>query len=523
MITQLAKIQNKQGKLEDLPNPLDAGEFGWTLDTQQLYIGNGAIADGAPYIGNTEILTEHSDLSLQLGLYQYSGTQGGLNPTAASTVKRSFTDKMDDTANLRDWGGTGDGQTDNSTPLNTAIIDLYRTALLDNGHRAIRRTLNLSAGTYILSSDFLRLLPFVKLKGEGKNSTFIIQTNSHMPCAVSLTDSLFRSGFLGESGQIGTAGAYAPQLIEIEDITILNATNNNVLCANSIFDMYLRRVALGGPKNIPTLADSNACLNFATSSSSTSSMITLLDCDLYGQSYGVILGQTVSNLKIQGGSFQNLVQGVNAGQFVVGAKPSVIKVTGAIFDNIAREGIFSPTGSTNVVSAFNTYLNVGNNQSGSPVTPNINFNGDNSYSIGDTFGRLDTNAIPLVSLNGYSSFATMPNGQMMLGRQLVRGGQVLSLAGIQPSMTALSCIVGMANQPTIIDYSITSSDNTVQRIGSMKITPVGISCTYEDDYVQNTDTGVTLKPVLTNGTITLQYEATSGISLNLTVSSKTLF
>jgi hypothetical protein len=36
--------------------------MGWSIDTQQLYIGNGTIAEGAPATGVTEILTEYSIL-----------------------------------------------------------------------------------------------------------------------------------------------------------------------------------------------------------------------------------------------------------------------------------------------------------------------------------------------------------------------------------------------------------------------------------------------------------------------------
>jgi len=56
-ITQLSKIQIRQGLEQDLPQ-LSSGEMGWSIDTQKLYIGNGTLADGAPIEGNTEILTE---------------------------------------------------------------------------------------------------------------------------------------------------------------------------------------------------------------------------------------------------------------------------------------------------------------------------------------------------------------------------------------------------------------------------------------------------------------------------------
>lgn len=61
-IVQISQITNRKGRNEDLPQ-LAGAEFGWSVDTRQLYIGNGTIEEGAPVVGNTEILTEFSDIS----------------------------------------------------------------------------------------------------------------------------------------------------------------------------------------------------------------------------------------------------------------------------------------------------------------------------------------------------------------------------------------------------------------------------------------------------------------------------
>jgi hypothetical protein len=58
-VIQISKIQVRRGLSEQLP-ALDSGEFGWSVDTRQLYIGNGTTAEGAPTPGVTEILTEYS-------------------------------------------------------------------------------------------------------------------------------------------------------------------------------------------------------------------------------------------------------------------------------------------------------------------------------------------------------------------------------------------------------------------------------------------------------------------------------
>ena len=61
-IVQISRIQNRRGReLTEIGIPkLAGGEIGWVIDTQKMYIGNGAVSEGAPAVGNTEILTQHT-------------------------------------------------------------------------------------------------------------------------------------------------------------------------------------------------------------------------------------------------------------------------------------------------------------------------------------------------------------------------------------------------------------------------------------------------------------------------------
>ena len=60
-IVQISRITNRKGLQENLPQ-LAGAELGWSIDTRRLYIGNGTLQEGAPEIGNTEILTEFSEI-----------------------------------------------------------------------------------------------------------------------------------------------------------------------------------------------------------------------------------------------------------------------------------------------------------------------------------------------------------------------------------------------------------------------------------------------------------------------------
>jgi hypothetical protein len=74
-IVQVSRITHRKGLQENLPQ-LAGAEFGWTVDERRLFIGNSTLEEGAPVIGNTEILTEHSDLLNLTNAYTYKGESG---------------------------------------------------------------------------------------------------------------------------------------------------------------------------------------------------------------------------------------------------------------------------------------------------------------------------------------------------------------------------------------------------------------------------------------------------------------
>ena len=60
-IVQVSRITNRKGLAENVPQ-LAGAELGWAIDERRLFIGNGTLQEGAPVIGNTEILTEFSNI-----------------------------------------------------------------------------------------------------------------------------------------------------------------------------------------------------------------------------------------------------------------------------------------------------------------------------------------------------------------------------------------------------------------------------------------------------------------------------
>lgn len=59
-VVSISRIQQRRGRKfsgTGLPQ-LASGELGWAIDSQELFIGNGSVSEGAPKVGNTRLLTE---------------------------------------------------------------------------------------------------------------------------------------------------------------------------------------------------------------------------------------------------------------------------------------------------------------------------------------------------------------------------------------------------------------------------------------------------------------------------------
>jgi hypothetical protein len=72
-VVSISRIQVRRGQKNTgsgLPQ-LASGEFGWAVDSQELFIGNGSVAEGAPYVGNTKMLTENDNLFEFANTYSY--------------------------------------------------------------------------------------------------------------------------------------------------------------------------------------------------------------------------------------------------------------------------------------------------------------------------------------------------------------------------------------------------------------------------------------------------------------------
>ena len=87
-ILQISKIQVRRGQKNSnsgIPQ-LSSAEFAWAIDSQELFIGNGSISEGAPYVGNTKILTEHDNILELVSSYRFGAQELSIN----GSVNRSL-------------------------------------------------------------------------------------------------------------------------------------------------------------------------------------------------------------------------------------------------------------------------------------------------------------------------------------------------------------------------------------------------------------------------------------------------
>jgi hypothetical protein len=164
-VVQISKIQQRRGQklLSGLPQ-LSSAELAWAVDTQELYIGNGSVTEGAPYVGNTRILTEHDNLLALAGSYKFA--EPDLSITAS--VFRSIQTKLDEIeVSVIDFGPEPDPSTNHTEYFHIAFNQLFQNANTD-----FRKVLVVPNGHYYFKT-VLKIPSNVILKGETRSGVIL--------------------------------------------------------------------------------------------------------------------------------------------------------------------------------------------------------------------------------------------------------------------------------------------------------------------------------------------------------------
>ena len=184
-IVQISRIQHRRGLADNLPQ-LSHAELGWVTDTRSLYIGNGPTSAGAPIVGNTQVLTEHSNIVSLLN-YTYEGNATSTvqtGATAGTPTVRKLQDRLDDYVSVMDFGASGNGSVDDTAAIDRAMYELF---VKDTTQKA-RRSLYFPAGVYKVTAP-IKIPTWATIFGDGPGKTIIqyneTQTNATATASLS--------------------------------------------------------------------------------------------------------------------------------------------------------------------------------------------------------------------------------------------------------------------------------------------------------------------------------------------------
>jgi hypothetical protein len=515
-IVQISQITNRKGLQIDLPQ-LAGAELGWSIDERRLFIGNGTLEEGAPVIGNTEILTEFSDIFALETAYTYKGEAAGYvvqtGPTPSTPITQSLQSWLDQFATVKDFGAVGDGVTDDTEAINRALFQLF----CRETNPQIRRSLFFPAGVYRVTETIL-IPPYATLWGEGADNSVIrldnISDDSTLNAFVARTaDSLQQYGV-----NIGNNGATAPQYVTVYNLGFENQdTTTNVFLVEDATNCTFKNVNFIGPlgqANLITDGPDSAGVRFASTPSLVTTQIVFDSCRFSGTTYGINTAteqagsdQQVKGVTVCNSQFDTLHQGILLGtESPVLGGATGFRIVSNVFDNIYNEGIIIGAVSLNA-TGHNIFYDVGNHFAGStsPATVIIDIQSDNNVSISDMFERGDAyvSVYPRININNTLSIATTNGSQIQLGSYTRESGSTFILGDGTVSATP---ITSSAANAFSINYTITRA--TAYRTGTIMITNAATPV-WTEDFVETASTGVVFSVTESSGVVTLNYTATA--------------
>ncbi len=209
-VIQISRIQQRRGQKPATGIPqLSSAELAWAVDTQELFIGNGSVAEGAPYVGNTKILTEHSNV-FEDAVYQFMAS----DPEITSSVPRKAQAKLDEYVSILDFiEQDGNGDISWADTFEAAITDLCAA-----DHK-YRKVITIPNGTYTFTRSW-SLQSGVILKGETRDNVILEMGDSLINTGKSSDIKLQNFTITGDATIFNLAGLTDSSL---SDITLKGA------------------------------------------------------------------------------------------------------------------------------------------------------------------------------------------------------------------------------------------------------------------------------------------------------------
>jgi hypothetical protein len=559
-IVQISRITARKGLQEDLPQPLAGAELGWAVDDRRLFIGNGALEEGAPIVGNTEVLTEFSDILSFAGQYTYKGEAAGYTAqtgaTPGSPISQSIQSRLDSYAVITDFGAVGDGVTDDTAAINRALFQLFCV----QNNTAIRRSLFFPAGNYVVT-DTIKIPPYAKLYGEGASSsiinftvqnwaantayvesklvyyvptstyyrsiapvpaTGIVISNALYWAAESLPSYVIQTAdSLQQTGvNIATNGATPPKNIEVSSLGIVTDQMNDTLLIENAQQCSFNNVDFIGPLtevDLTTSVDDTRAVDWASTASLPCKQVNFDNCKFSGFTYSMNTQQQINGSVVSNSYFDTLYQGaILGGASPSNGGPSGVKFIGNVFDNIYEEGILINGVSLNA-SGYNIFYDVGNHFSGSssPASAVITIDAINNISVGDMFQRTTAFSGTYPRIKIFNAVTqTVPASIGIDSAAQIQMGSFVRETGTQATLsagaTASTLFTVSSTQIKAFSMEYTITRETSVRTGTITVVndaddSAGDGLSYTDDFVQNSDPDVILEVTDVGSTMSVKY------------------
>ena len=564
-IVQISRITNRKGLEEDLPQPLAPAELGWAVDTRQLYIGPGTLAEGSPdEQNNVEILTEYSNILATQTAYTYQGAAAGYTaqtgPSTGLPVSQSLQNRLDSYCVITDFGATGDGVTDDTAAINRALYQLYCV----QANPQIRRSLFFPAGSYLITNTIL-VPPYAMLYGEGPESSilnFFVNTwtsavayaqgvlvksgasyyrsNFAVPAGTALTatvgvpaqyywgnistgaadslpDYIMQTASSTQQTGVNIVSPDEPQNILISNMNMITNQIMDGLLIERAHDCSFTNVGIKGPLTTNTLTvatDDIAAVRWASTTSLVDNHVNFDNCSFSGFTYGTNTAQQIEGIVFSNCQFDTLYQGVYLGGATpVNGGPTGVRLIANTFDNIYVEGVVIDGVSLNTTTN-NVFYDVGNHFNGATLAASaiIDIDTANNVCLGDIFERTTAQAstYPRIDLNNTASIATENGYRLQQGNYKRESGVQFAL--VNDTSTAAQIFTFSANVVKAMQINYTIVRGSTVRTGVYTIVvgtdAAGANLNSSDTGVENISPGVTFSVTESTNIVSWKYVTT---------------
>jgi|TARA_B110000858_G_scaffold30837_1_gene33800 hypothetical protein len=478
-VVQISRIQIRRGQKNlgsGLPQ-LASGEFGWAVDTQELYIGNGSVAEGSPAVGNTKLLTQYDDIFALADTYTYRQADAFMltGGSVESPTRRSLQARLDDRISVRSFGLTGVVSQVATTKLQAAIDQLYLNDAI-KGSEQSRVILHLEPGIYVIDST-IHIPPYATLVGAGADKTIIRTTTA----STTMFDTVNSSSIVGTpASNASTTTLNQPTNIRLEGITLETTVPNKALVLNNCKDSKFKDVKFKGPwVSGAAVATTDVAVEMNSLSGTVETKNNIFEeCTYVGFSYAVISDWDIHNNIWKSCNFNTLSWGLTfaPGLVTLDSADNSGKESGPYnnrwnscnFNNINKSAVYIKFGKGNV-SSDNYYTMVGTSGAAEHLATDsvIKYSVPGNSSLGDYFART---AVLSYTPGYWTNNAYLPEIEGAVTAEFGETHVLNSITqGAAQKRFRLPGEVDIASQQFDIDYILSSRNYSATRTGTLTL------------------------------------------------------